>query len=152
MDASEEMKGSAENGVGLEKSSLAASLRALMKDSGMKKKRDYPRGAEWRQWDFHIHTPASFQWSGQRFSDMTEKEKKDSLDGMIKAMNDAEPQVFVLMDYWTFDGWLALKKRLTEADAPQLTKTVFPGIELRLVDQSGVQRAFEVSQNFDKVM
>lgn len=99
----------------------------------MKKTQGYPRGAEWRQWDFHIHTPASFQWSGQRFSDMTAKEKNDSLDGMIKAMNDAEPQVFVLMDYWTFDGWLALKKRLAEADAPQLAKTVFPGIELRLV-------------------
>jgi len=99
----------------------------------MKKTQGYPRGAEWRQWDFHVHTPASFQWSGQRFADMTAKEKSDSLDTMINAMNDAEPQVFVLMDYWTFDGWLALKKRVGDPGAPKLTKTVFPGIELRLV-------------------
>ncbi|MCU4118417.1 AAA family ATPase [Variovorax sp. N23] len=51
---------------------------------------------------------------------------------MIEALNAAEPAVFAIMDYWTFDGWLALKQRLTEKDAPVLTKTVFPGIELRL--------------------
>lgn len=36
------------------------------------------------------------------------------------------------MDYWTFDGWFALKKRRTEQTAVELRKTVFPGIELRL--------------------
>nr|WP_239507095.1 AAA family ATPase [Stenotrophomonas maltophilia] len=47
-------------------------------------------------------------------------------------MNKAEPAVFAIMDYWTFDGWFALKQRLSDADAPKLTKKVFPGIELRL--------------------
>lgn len=51
---------------------------------------------------------------------------------MIAALNAAEPAVFALMDYWTFDGWFALKRRLKEAGAPKLYKTVFPGIELRL--------------------
>lgn len=51
---------------------------------------------------------------------------------MIAAMNAAEPAVFALMDYWTFNGWFALRQRLKDADAPKLTKTVFPGIELRL--------------------
>ncbi|HBO1051277.1 TPA: AAA family ATPase [Pseudomonas aeruginosa] len=51
---------------------------------------------------------------------------------MIEAMNKAEPAVFAIMDYWTFDGWFALKQRLSDADAPKLTKKVFPGIELRL--------------------
>lgn len=99
----------------------------------MKKNQGYPRGAEWRQWDFHVHTPASFQWSGQRFAAMTADEKNVSLDAMIQAINSAQPEVFVLMDYWTFEGWFALKKRLLEAGAPALAKTVFPGIELRLV-------------------
>ena len=52
---------------------------------------------------------------------------------MITALNAAEPAVFALMDYWTFDGWLALRRRLKEPGAPKLTKTVFPGIELRLM-------------------
>jgi ABC-type lipoprotein export system ATPase subunit len=52
---------------------------------------------------------------------------------MIDALNNAEPAVFAIMDYWTFDGWLALQRRLAEKDAPKLKKLVFPGIELRLV-------------------
>jgi ABC-type lipoprotein export system ATPase subunit len=51
---------------------------------------------------------------------------------MIEAMNKAEPAVFAIMDYWTFDGWIALRKRLKETGAPALEKRVFPGIELRL--------------------
>jgi hypothetical protein len=27
----------------------------------------YIRGSERRQWDLHIHTPASFHWLGERF-------------------------------------------------------------------------------------
>ena len=96
--------------------------------------RIFARGAEWRQWDLHIHTPASFQWSGGKlFRQMSPSEKATSVDQMIAALNEAEPAVFALMDYWTFDGWFALKNRLKEEGAPSLRKTVFPGIELRLV-------------------
>ena len=99
----------------------------------MMTKRDLSRGALWRQWDLHVHTPASFHWSGERFdSDLSSATSKKLVDEMIDAMNNAEPAVFAIMDYWTFDGWFALKQRLSETDAPKLTKKVFPGIELRL--------------------
>lgn len=94
----------------------------------------YPRGSEWRKWDLHIHTPASFHWDGKKFnSDENSPDNIKLIDEMISALNAAEPSVFAIMDYWTFDGWFALKKRLAQPDAPQLHKTVFPGIELRLV-------------------
>ena len=94
----------------------------------------YERGSEWRQWDLHIHTPASFHWTGQRFDPDPHSEKNRVLvDEMIAALNKAEPAVFALMDYWTFDGWFALKCRLAEPNAPALHKTVFPGIELRIM-------------------
>lgn len=94
----------------------------------------FPRGSEWRQWDLHIHTPASFHWEGQKFtSDLNSPQNTQLIDDMIHAMNTAEPAVFAIMDYWTFDGWFALKHRLKQADAPKLEKTVFPGIELRLM-------------------
>lgn len=94
----------------------------------------YERGSEWRQWDLHIHTPASFHWRGQKFdADPASATNKALVDEMIHALNAAKPAVFALMDYWTFDGWFALRRRLGETDAPKLTKTVFPGIELRLV-------------------
>lgn len=94
----------------------------------------YPSGAEWRQWDLHIHSPASFHWDGQHFEAQQDSTANIALiDQMIGALNEAEPAVFALMDYWTFDGWFALKRRLKQADAPKLKKKIFPGIELRLV-------------------
>jgi ABC-type lipoprotein export system ATPase subunit len=93
----------------------------------------FPRGSEWRQWDLHVHTPASFQWAGKKFeSDPNSTANREIVDEMIVALNATEPAVFALMDYWTFDGWFALKRRLSESDAPELQKVVFPGIELRL--------------------
>ena len=96
-------------------------------------KREIARGSVWRQWDMHIHTPASFHWLGKKFRDCADADQRRALiDQMIEALNKAEPAVFAIMDYWTFDGWLALKARLKEAGAPALHKKVFPGIELRL--------------------
>lgn len=93
----------------------------------------YLRGAEWRQWDLHIHSPASFYWNGPRLQgDGTSAQDVAIVDQMIGALNAAQPVVFALMDYWGFDGWLALKRRLAQPGAPRLEKTVFPGIELRL--------------------
>lgn len=99
----------------------------------MTTKRELARGALWRQWDLHVHTPASFHWQGQKFDgDLSSAQTTKLVDEMIEAMNKAEPAVFAIMDYWTFDGWLALKKRLKDETAPALKKLVLPGIELRL--------------------
>ena len=90
------------------------------------------RGSIWSLWDLHIHTPASFHWNGEKFNGDKEHDNK-LIDEMIHALNNAEPEVFAIMDYWTFDGWFKLQNRLKEPDSPKLEKTVFPGIELRLV-------------------
>lgn len=97
----------------------------------MKVNEKYPRGSEWRQWDLHIHTPASFRWSGQKFGEDAARNAA-LVDDMITAINNAEPAVFAVQDYFTFDGWFELKRRTGQNAAPRLTKTVFPGIELRL--------------------
>lgn len=98
----------------------------------------YPRGSEWREWDLHIHTPASFFWMGQKFTeDMNSAANTALVDEMIDAMNKAKPAVFAIMDYWGFEGWFALKNRLAQPGAPKLTKTVFPGIELRVCSPKG---------------
>lgn len=95
---------------------------------------DYERGSEWRQWDLHIHSPASFHWNGDRFERTVGTPKNQTLvDQMVSALNSAAPDVYCIMDYWTFDGWFELKRRLAQDGAPALRKKVFPGIELRLV-------------------
>ena len=91
-----------------------------------------PRGSIWRKWDLHIHTPASFHWNGgKRFSAMSPVEKEATLDGMVAKIRASEVAAFGIMDYWTFDGYWALRDHfLTKGQ--QLEKTVFPGMELRV--------------------
>lgn len=89
----------------------------------------FPRGSEWRKWDLHIHTPASFHWNGQKFDGDPRSPKNSALvDEMINAINAADPAVFAIMDYWTFDGWFALKNRLAQPDAPKLEKKFSQGL------------------------
>ncbi len=81
---------------------------------------NYPKGSEWRQWDLHVHTPASFHWNGQKFEgDPLSSANNKLVDEMIQALNEAKPEVFALMDYWTLDGWLALKNRSTQEGGPK---------------------------------
>lgn len=94
--------------------------------------KEYPKGSEWRQWDLHIHSPASFQWNGEKFQKDDQNKNIALIDQMITVINSSDISVFALMDYWTFDGWFALQDRINSPDAPKLEKKVFPGIELRI--------------------
>ena len=91
-----------------------------------------PRGSIWRKWDLHVHTPASFHWNGgKRFCDMTEAEKETALDELVQKVKQSDIAAFGVMDYWTFDGYWALRDHIG-SKGQALDKTVFPGMELRI--------------------
>jgi len=91
-----------------------------------------PRGSVWRKWDLHIHTPASFHWQGgPHFGDMKQSQKDTALAQILKAVNNSSVGVFAVMDYWTFDGYLAIKS-YAESASEKLSKPIFPGMELRI--------------------
>ncbi|UXE59178.1 MAG: AAA family ATPase [Woronichinia naegeliana WA131] len=93
----------------------------------------FARGSEWRKWDLHIHTPASFHWEGgKRFYDMTQEEKHHELTNLIQNINSSDIDVFGLMDYWTFDGYCELVRFLEENPSITCHKTILPGMELRI--------------------
>ena len=99
----------------------------------MSASQEFPRGSEWRKWDLHIHTPASFHWNGgKRFSAMTTDEKNAAVAELVTVMNNSDACSFCTMDYWTFDGYLEIRKYLRDANATKLKKTLFPGMELRI--------------------
>lgn len=77
----------------------------------------WPRGSEWRKWDLHFHTPASYEY---RDKSVTNQEIVD----VLKASGIAAVAV---TDHHTMDT-LRIKElqRLGSDDL-----TVFPGIELR---------------------
>jgi hypothetical protein len=91
------------------------------------------RGSVWRKWDLHIHTPASFHWNGGKlFAEMTPKEQESSVEATVRALHDSDVAVFAIMDYWTFDGYLSIRRFLRTNTAIPFEKTVFPGMELRI--------------------
>lgn len=55
------------------------------------------------------------------------------INQMVTVLNAAAPIAHDLRDYWTFDGWFALKRRLEMPGSGSLQGVVFPGNELRLV-------------------
>lgn len=91
---------------------------------------DYPKGSEWRLWDLHIHTPASYCYQGGRFSTMNTDEKSAAISQIISNMNESDVAVYAINDYFTFDGYLELKSAHDDGDI--IDKTLFPAIELRI--------------------
>jgi len=94
----------------------------------------YPRGSEWRKWDLHIHTPESFHWNeGKRFPDMEAEEKETKIKEILKKINDSDVAVFTVVDYWTFEGYIALREYIANAPGSLSEgKLILPGIELRV--------------------
>lgn len=94
----------------------------------------YPNGSEWRLWDLHIHTSASYNYTGQRFATMTPEEKTAAIKQIITNINESDVAAYAINDYWTFDGYLELRKAHEAGEL--IKKTVFPAIELRIESAS----------------
>jgi ABC-type lipoprotein export system ATPase subunit len=90
------------------------------------------KGSEWRKWDLHIHTPASFYFNGTKnLHEMLAEEKTTEIKKFIDSVNNSDVAVYCLMDYWTFDWYLELQEYV-RVNPNELKKTVFPGMELRI--------------------
>lgn len=96
-------------------------------------------GSVWRLWDFHCHTPASYQWKGKKLRGLAGADREQLIAQTVCAMATAAPDVFVAMDYWTFDGYLAIAEYEKAHPGALAGKIIFPGIELR-VESSLKQR------------
>jgi ABC-type lipoprotein export system ATPase subunit len=90
-------------------------------------------GSVWRKWDLHIHTPASFHWNGggKAWGEQSELERKQTCTSILEKFEELDIDAFCIMDYWTFDGYLHLR-RLQQQNPELCGKKIFPGIELRL--------------------
>ncbi|WP_166358917.1 TrlF family AAA-like ATPase [Pseudomonas akapageensis] len=94
----------------------------------------FPKGSEWRLWDLHIHTPASYNYKGGSFSSMSAAEKATAITQIISNINESDVAVYAINDYWTFDGYLELRNAHKSGEV--IHKTVFPAIELRIESAS----------------
>lgn len=80
----------------------------------------WPRGSEWRRWDLHVHTPASFE---HRFG---------SWDDYLPALRTIKGvSVLGVTDYFFIDGYRKIRDLRRAGDFSNFD-TVLPNIELRL--------------------
>lgn len=76
----------------------------------------YPKGAEWRKWDLHFHTPSSYDY----------KDKSVANTDIIETLANNEVSVVVITDHHIMD--IERIKKLQEIGAKRGI-TVLPGIE-----------------------
>jgi len=92
----------------------------------------FPKGAEWRKWDLHVHTPYSLV---QHFS---AAESEDVWESYIKDLENLPPEFKVLgiNDYLFIEGY---KKILEYRKAGRLNniETIFPVVEFRIKKFAG---------------
>ncbi|NMX21136.1 hypothetical protein C5S30_01580, partial [ANME-1 cluster archaeon GoMg4] len=80
----------------------------------------YPKGSEWRKWDLHVHTPASFEHGFGTW------------DGYIDALERIDDvAVLGITDYFTIDGYKEVLKQRASGRLQNFALVV-PNIELRL--------------------
>ncbi|WP_148708192.1 TrlF family AAA-like ATPase [Haloferax sp. Atlit-12N] len=93
------------------------------------------RGSEWRKWDLHVHTPASFEHQYQ-FNGDEEVQKYDS-DQWNKYLSELENvsdiSVLGITDYFSIDGYKRILKEREQGRVKNFD-TVLPNIEFRLSD------------------
>lgn len=89
-------------------------------------------GSMWNMWDLHIHTPASFHWDGAHFDGESPEMVNSLCKEIIDAMNATNVIAFCIMDYWTCDGFIQVRKYVA-ANPGCTTKRIFPGMEMRMV-------------------
>lgn len=63
---------------------------------------------------------------------MNASERNEAFESMVDAMNSSDVDVFVIQDYWTFDGYHAFRDFMQSKADDYLKKKVLPGIELRV--------------------
>jgi ABC-type lipoprotein export system ATPase subunit len=88
-------------------------------------------GSIWRKWDLHIHTPASYEWRGQKANMRDSAQATPVCKAIVERIEASEVDAFAIMDYWTFDGFYAIRQYIN-VNSTLIKKRIFPGIELRL--------------------
>jgi hypothetical protein len=90
------------------------------KTAGM---RIYPRGAEWRKWDLHVHAPGTKLNDGYG--------KPSPWDAFCRLVEDSDVAVIGITDYFSLDSFFETMAAHAQRH-PTSEKVFFPNLELRL--------------------
>jgi ABC-type lipoprotein export system ATPase subunit len=100
----------------------------------------FKRGAEWRRWDLHVHTPASHL--GNSFASTS---WGDYVSALEAAVIQNQIAVIGVTDYMTIDGYEMLKAFQLETQNPGLSSVLLiPNIEFRCSPQTKEGQALNI--------
>ena len=101
----------------------------------------YPRGAEWRKWDLHLHTPGTAK--NDQFTS-----KNDVWEEYVKIIEDnSDIKVIGVTDYFSIENYLRVKKM---QDSGKLQKKIImPNVELRILPVTGSNTPINLHIIFD---
>ncbi|MEK6747739.1 MAG: TrlF family AAA-like ATPase [Pseudomonadota bacterium] len=100
----------------------------------------FERGAEWRRWDLHVHTPASHL--GDSFTGVT---WGDYVNALESAANHYKIAVIGITDYMTIDGYEILRAKQRDASNSRLGSVLLiPNIEFRCSPQTKEGQALNI--------
>jgi energy-coupling factor transporter ATP-binding protein EcfA2 len=83
-------------------------------------------GSEWRHWDLHVHSPASYENS---FPGVTEEEKWSNYLKALAVLKDVS--VLGITDYYSLEGYLRVREAFDQGALPNI-EYILPNIEMRL--------------------
>jgi energy-coupling factor transporter ATP-binding protein EcfA2 len=100
----------------------------------------WPRGAEWRRWDLHVHTPASLL--GTSFVGV---QWDDYVDALEEAAQRHKIAVIGVTDYMSIDGYEKLRALQNDATKPRLPSVLLlPNIEFRSMPSTKTGQALNL--------
>lgn len=90
------------------------------------------RGAAWRMWDLHIHTPSSLVNAYGPNDDSTWRKFLDALEALPR-----DQKVIGINDYWFLDGYKRVRAAKRSGRLKNI-EAIFPVVEMRLDQFGGV--------------
>lgn len=67
----------------------------------------HPRGAEWRKWDLHVHSPASHRYAGD-------------WKGFVIQVGNSDCDVIGINDYFSVQGFKELRRRMSSPESAEI--------------------------------
>lgn len=105
--------------------------------------KDYPKGAEWRKWDLHVHTPDTAK------NDQYKSENKwDDYITQLETITDIS--VLGITDYFSIDNYKKVKGIQDNGRIQNFT--IIPNIELRLLPVTDKETPINLHVLFDPNM
>lgn len=100
----------------------------------------WPRGAEWRRWDLHVHTPASLL--GASFKGIQWIDYMNALEEAVARHNIA---VIGITDYMSIDGYEQVAALRNNSSHPKLASALLlPNIEFRSLPHTKTGQALNI--------